>query len=162
MAVRSCPPLHRLSPGTSLTTLLRPTRGRDAVFSLQICSGAGNGDARPSVSLRWEVLPSGTEGIGARELALLAVDAMVASTFRLPLDFVLHEHAVRATLSEVHSDAVRNEIKCVQLSDFTFENDAAHTLLHGRWRTTESVATRERDARVVVTYRHDVGKLKTQ
>eukprot|EP00966_Prymnesium_polylepis_P302032 6978098-Prymnesium_polylepis.3 len=112
----SSPPLHLLSSSSP--------RKIEAVFSLQV---KNDGLHVPRVDLRWEYLPSEASGVSVRELSLLAVDALKASTFSSSLEFVLGSDTVSALVPRMGS------ISNLQFKDFSFENSAVHTLLHGRW-----------------------------
>jgi hypothetical protein len=133
----------------------RSPRKVEAVFSLQI---KNDGIRVPRVDLRWEYLPSQASGFTERQLALLAVEAMRASTFQDSLDFVLGDSSVSALVPGMSS------IANLQFKDFYFENPAVHSLMHGRWTaaSVESKNCGETRCSIgyIVTYRHDISKVK--
>ena len=55
------------------------------------------------------------------------MEALKASTFSSSLEFVLGSDTVSALVPGMGS------IANLQFKDFSFENSAVHTLLHGRW-----------------------------
>lgn len=145
-------PLVRLPNLSSLSTL---ARSRECVCSVVI-----NNDGRfvPRVDIQWEVLPRECEGICERELAILAVAAMSASTFRDPLDFVVAAGKVSALVSNPKS------IAGLVFNGFTFEDPAVHDSMHGGWRA-HSVVSRQCQHTLctigyIATFKHDLGKLK--
>jgi len=143
-------PLVRLP---DLSSLSAPRRSRECVFSVAISKG----DAL-RVDIEWKALPRECEGICERELALLAVAAMSASTFRDPLDLAISAGRVSATVSAAAS------IEGLEFRPFTFEDPAVHASMHGRWRASSAQKTRCGDTtctvRHVVLFRHELGKLK--
>jgi hypothetical protein len=160
-----CPPLHRLS-----SRLFVPARGRDAVFSLMV---RANSLGQVRVAVRWEVLPIGAEGIGGRELALLAVAAMGASNFRLSLNFqIVDDHVVIGRAPVEHGDDEPagsgvggiGTVAGLAFDDFQFE-DVVSAVLHGLWKVSARQAPLcdERKCTVgdyVATFRHDTSKVK--
>mgnify|MGYP004150109211 FL=1 len=104
--------------------------------------------------MRWAALPWEAEGIGVRELALLAVHAMRASSFSRSLQLDTEQEYVRASFGA----ACPREIAALHFSDFHFEEKAAHASLHGKWRAGEA---RRRDCVFEIVYWHDMSKVKT-
>lgn len=141
------PPLHLLSS--------RSPRKVEAVFSLKVNN---DGLRLPRVDLKWEYLPSESVGIAERELSLLAVGAMSSSNFSYSLNFMLAQNSVSALVPREAS------ISGLEFSDFFFENPAVHASMHGKWTvaSTESRQCGETRCTIgyIVTYKHDVSKLK--
>ena len=130
---------------------------RDAVFSIQVNN---DGVHMPRIDVRWEVLPRGTEGMGERELSLLAVAAMSRSNFRHSLEFVMGGGSVSALVPS------NGSIAGLTFLDFTFESAAVHSSMHGRWTASSRETLRCGEARCVVgyvvTYSHDLAKVKVE
>lgn len=103
----------------------------------------------------WKHLPPGSEGIGVGELALLALDAMRASSFERSLHFETSDDYVSAAFESVLGT---RELATLHFRDFYFESRAAHVSLHGRWVLGEP--ERAGDSYGAV-YRHDMQKVKT-
>jgi len=145
-------PLMRLPNLSSLSALTRP---RECVFSVVITN---DGRFVPRVDIQWEVLPRECEGICERELAILAVAAMSASTFRDSLNFVVSSGKVSALVPDAKG------IAGLVFNAFTFEDPAVHASMHGRWRA-HSVVSRQCQHTMctigyIATFKHDLGKLK--
>lgn len=145
---RGLPPLYALSVNSLK---------RDAVFSLQVNN---DGVHLPRIDVKWEVLPRGTEGIGERELSLLAVAAMSKSNFRHSLDFRLGDHTVSALVPS------KATIAGLRFRGFTFESPAVHSSMHGRWTAASKETLKCGEMRCVigyvVTYSHDLTKVKVE
>ena len=127
------------------------------MFSLQINN---DGEHVPRVNVRWEVLPRGTDGIGERELAILAVNAMLRSTFKHSLHFELGNGNVSALMPK------QGNIASLEFNDFSFDSPAVHASMHGRWIAASKKTLRCSETRgvigYVVTYTHNMDKLKIE
>lgn len=138
----------------SLTSLGLRGGKLEAVFSLEIKNG-GVFPAR--VNCRWEALPRGSDGIGARELSLIVVSAMQATNFSSPLSFVIRNDTVSAL---VPGDASLS----VEFKDFQFEHEAVHSSLHGKWAASSvrSIQCSETLCSIgqIATFSHDMDKVK--
>jgi hypothetical protein len=130
---------------------------RNAVFSLQVNN---DGVHVPRVDVRWEVLPPGTDGIGERELAILAVNAMSRSTFKHSLHFELGKGNVSALMPK------QGSIASLEFNDFSFDSPAVHSSMHGRWIAASKKTLMCGEMRCVtgyvVTYTHNMNKVKIE
>ena len=125
------------------------------MFSLQVNN---DGVHVPRVDVRWEVLPNGTDGIGERELAILAVNAMLKSTFKYSLHFELGKGNVSALMPK------QGDIASLKFDDFSFDSPAVHSSMHGRWIAASKKTLMCGEMRCVigyvVTYTHNMNKVK--
>ena len=148
------PPLHLLSRRSLIGSIVADN---NAVFSLQV---KNDGVHLPRIDVKWEALPSGSEGIGERELSILAVYAMARSTFQHSLDFRLGEGSVSALVPKGAN------IAALEFMDFSMDSPAVHTSMHGRWIASSRQTLSCGELRCVlgytVTYTHDLSHLKVE
>ena len=148
------PPLHLLSQRSFIGSIVADS---NAVFSLKVNN---DGVHLPRVDVKWEVLPPGSDGIGERELSILAVYAMSRSTFQHSLDFKLGARSVSALVPRGAS------ISALEFMDFSMDSPAVHTSMHGRWIASSRQTLSCGELRCVigytVTYTHDLSHLKVE